>query len=250
MGKETHCYLHRFGLDGMNTIRWGKFKFSLSEPLELTGSERLLIKQCVLPGISVKFQQSQLILNGKQKVLLPEVYLSHPFDLCRIIINLLNRAQTQFSIGVPKLSYKRFGKSDGVEITLLEGQSLEVTKEVGNFLFGGKTYFSAKSGATELQHWFKIKRNYENNVYYLTCDLLKSNKVGNLQLPLLNTLVVQNTDGGPTQTSLLWSNDTTQGEAYLNMGVKKEVTLCIFDKEGHLVQLKGGVFFIHFKVCT
>jgi len=234
--KDYHYYFHRYILNGDE----GKFIFQLSEPLALSNQQRIIVKQCVLPKIKVKFPDCEMSFNDDSVFNIPAFYISSPSDVVEKINSLLPS---------PILSFypsKKYASKAVVTLHLPPQQKIRISPPIADLLFEGKTLIENKN-EKEMEHAFSTKRSYEENTYYLTCNMSDRAKVGKIEIPLVNTLVVQYYEG-ESQTHLLWTSEETQGE--LKRGIYPVIELAIRDKEGELVQLKGGVLFIHFKICT
>jgi hypothetical protein len=245
MGTSTqinrHYYFSWFPSEHQEGL--ARFEFNLVQPLDIGGRERLLIKECVLPRLKMKFDPLMIVLDGDLKLKAPSMYISNPFEVCSKLAWLMRDAGR----AVPQFSWEKELKG-GLKMTIPPSSKFEVSANVGDLLFQGKTHFENSSGQA-IDHWFKVQGNYENETYYLTCDLLSRCRVNNLHLPLLNTMVVQKIEG-ETHSHLLWTNDEVQGKAMLREGLHRAIVLSILDRKGNIVQLKGGLFFIHLKICT
>jgi len=234
--EERHYYLHRY----ISREDEGKFVFRLQEPLFLTDQQRIIIKQCVLPKIKVKFPNCKVVFNDNPGFHIPSFYISSPSEVVQKINHLLPQPIMTF------YPSEKHASKAVVMLHLLPQQRMWVSSPIADLLFEGRTLLENK-GKEEVTYTFSTKREYEENTYYLTCNMADKTKVGRVEISLINTLVVQHYQG-ENQTHLLWATEETQGKS--KKGIYRSIELAICNGEGEIVQLKGGVLFIHFKVCT
>lgn len=243
VNQEIHLYFHKY-LTEEDTLL-ANFDFKLMETLIMTGNERVLIKQCVLPKFKLKFNAFFVTLN-RYKIRVEEKYISSPFDICDTLNSVFKKLKSHLGFQTPVINYDK-SEEKSLQLIIPRKQSLKVSRDIGNLLFQGRTKFRNRKAAPVI-YWFKIQQNFEDVTFYLICDLLQKSIVGHLQLPLINTLIVQNKKD-TSYSHLLWNNDLTQGKSFLRAGAQRNIKLSIVDKEGNFARLKGGVFFIHLKIC-
>ena len=243
--KELHFYLHKFSLDEEEFI--ADFNFNLLETLVMSGNERILIKQCILPALKVSLGPILIQFNNKYKIKVDKILISSGFDICDEVSKIFQQAKDKFGINPPVLSFDKKIKT-GLKLIIPPEQSLTVSENIANILFQGKESFVNNNKNEPLMRWFKIQGNFNDSTYFLLCDLLQNTTVGNLQIPLINTLVVQNTVDSAF-SHLIWNNEESQGKTFLRAGNQRKIKLSIIDKEGNFAQLRGGLFFIHLKIC-
>ena len=234
---EQHYFLYRY----ITHEDEGIFKFKLQKPLILTGNQRIIIKQSVLPKIKVKFPSSKVVMDENPGLYIPSFYISSPSQVVEKINQYLQQQILEFHPS------EMYDSKAIVKVKLLSQQSLRVSTNIADLLFEGKTLLVNKTSSPVIYE-FTTKKEYEEDTYFLTCNLADKTRVGNMELPLINTLVVQYHQG-ENQSHLLWSTEETQGKSYTKRGIYRTVELGIRDREGEPVKLKGGVLFIHFKVC-
>lgn len=220
----------------------GEFEFQLTQPLILTGTQRIIIRQAVLPKIKVKFPASAVTLDDRVSLTLPSFYLSSPSEVVEKINELSNRLLLEF------FPSEIYDSKAVITVNLYPGQSLSVSPIIANLLFEKRNAIANNTGRLKIYR-FSSQKEYEENTYLLTCNLAEKTRVGTLEVPLINTLVVQYREGA-SQTHLLWTTEETQGRSYTKTGVFRSIKIGICDRDGEVVKLKGGIFFIHLKVCT
>lgn len=247
MGKyldnELHFYFHKYSSESLSHL--ANFEFNLAETLSTTGKEKITVKQCVLPLLKTKFEPFLVTFNTNVKIRVGASYIANPFDVCETLSKLFEKNKMATGIG-PIVKYDKLIKN-GFELEIPANYSLKVSQNVGDLLFQGKNSFENKENSS-MSRWYKINLESKDYTFYLICDLLQKTTVGKLQLPLVNTLVVEK-EKGNTFSHSLWNNNEGQGEAHLRAGSQKKIRLSIVDREGNLAWMKGGLFFIQFKIC-
>lgn len=244
MGKllEQHFYLAKF-TTGTNL---GKFYFRLQQPLLVEKEKQftLVIKECVLPRVRVLIEAGHIVVNKVNKIRIPPLYVSSPLTLVEYLNSVLPE-------DYEKLEYAQKDENlplDRLRVILRPDQTIRLSPNYASLLFEGKTELQNKNETSNLVVDFKIQKNYEEATYYLTCNLLNETEVNEKPMPLLSTLVVQYDRGG-TQTNLLWETEDTQEKTWIKTGYHQGIIFEIRDRDGNLVAPKGGLFFLHVKLC-
>lgn len=239
---EKHIYLAVFNADS------AKFVFHFHEPLNVQHNEQylLILKECLLPRVQVVLPEGYVVLNERVKHRIPLLYVSTPTD----VIDQLNATLGEEFTPLRYLSKEvdRYGVN-ATRLTLLPKQSIRVSENYASLLFEGKSHLINKSESENFVRDFKVQKNYEENTYYLTCDLVEETSVNDRQLPLVGTLVVRYRSR-ETQAKLMWETEDTQGKTFLKTGSHRQITFGIRDEKGEFVRPKGGLFFLHVKLCT
>ena len=243
IGQEIRLYLHKYSTDSSSHL--ANFEFDLIETLWLTGREKISVSQCVLPLLRTKFDSFYVAFDNDRKMRMEEMYISNPFDVCKTLKVLFEKHSLETGTG-PILNYNEFLKT-GFELLLPPNYSLSFSSNVANLLFQGKTNFKNEEDGY-ISQWFKISRHSEESIFYLLCDLLQNSSVDRMQLPVLNTMVLENKEG-MMYSHLFWNNNDGLGEMRLRAGVQRKIKLSIVDKEGNLAWMKGGLFFVDLKIC-
>ena len=216
------------------------FTLQLNPPLNVVSEQQfqLFIKKCFLPRIQVLITQGYVVIDEKKKICIPAIYISSIADLVQY-----------FNEKLPEnFVHLTYNPQKGITLVLHAGQSLRVSENYAGLLFDGKIELNNKF-LTDTIFVFKTRQNFENNTYYLTCNLIDNTVVNKTQMPLLSTLVVHY-KAGETQTNLLWESEDNQGKTYLKPGYHPNIKFQIRDQADNILKLKGGLFFLHLKLCT
>lgn len=222
----------------------GVFEFNLSEPLHIGNDECTLeIKKCLLPKFQVYFLGGKFIYGGGNFIL-PEMYISSVSQIVEKIKDLTgNKLMIQFS---PK---DRKMPVDTCQLALPPGEKIQASSSLADLLFEGKRVLQNQNEETILTRVYKTGKNYDREIYYLTCNLLENIPVGNFILPLLNTVIVNPSSKTPHST-VHWEGRPLHSQTYIKKGVYNRITFQIYDTSGKLVKINSGLLFIHIQICT
>ena len=223
--KDRHLYFVNY--DKM------EFVFDLHEPLNVEREKQyqIVVKECLIPRVKVLVPAGYIVWKEGHKRRIPNLYVSTLGDL----VTRLNK-----ELDKHVFTYSNEGR---VGVMLSIGDSFRVSPHYGKLLFEDKTFL--RSGANYYE--FKSRRDYEENTYYLTCDLVNETVVNSCKMAVVDTLVLRYRKGR-AQAHLTW--EQSQGEVYLKSGTYNKIKLSVRDEFGELVKSKGGISFLHIKVCT
>lgn len=219
------------------------FDFVLPIPLNVKDrSLRLILRQCVLPVPQVWFEGGFFEINNLRKDI-SSCYVSS-------LENLINIINQNLPSNIPPLTLIERANTKVIKLVLPPSSYVRVSENIAALFFNGITQLTNDDRSFALEHLTKVKNVLLTRTYYLSSNLIRESViVGNVQIPLLNTLVV-NDFVNDTECRLLWRDEISQGESYLTPGYHRKITLQIYDHSGELIRLKRGVFFVQLKLCT
>lgn len=222
----------------------GVFEFNLCEPLHISNDDCTLeIKKCLLPKFEVYFLGGKFIYAG-ENFILPEMYISSVGEIVEKIKEITsNKLMLHFSPKSKKMAVDTF------RLDLRAGEKIQTSPALADLLFEGKEVLQNPNDKGILSRVYKTSKDYESQIYYLTCNLLENIPVGNLILPLLNTIVV-NRSSKKTHSHVHWEGRPQHSQTYIKRGVYNRITFQIYDTLGRLVKINSGLLFIHIQICT
>jgi len=236
-----HLYLSRYCHHDQPAL----FIMRLSEELEVPSKNRhfLDIKECVIPRVRVRVPMSDIKLNESNVVSIPQLEID---DIDELIDAINIRLPSDFK-PMKYVPADNVHPLPRVEVTLSPGQSIRTSEGLADLIFENKTFMRNNRNAKDSEFAFKIRKDFQTNTYYLTCDCLERLPVGKAQLPLLNSLTV-NYLGKENHANLQWEN--IHEKAFLRPGTFRQLIFRISDRKGETVKLNEGLLFLHARLCT
>ena len=221
---------------------YAKFEISLHQNLIIEKNEKikLLTKECVIPRVQPYISQSKFIFN-QQEYILENIYITSLIDIVNIIKKKCPQLiiNYEFKDGIQLME-------DVINLTLRPGETLVLESNLAELLFESKSNFINKSSTT-FSSFFHPNKEYENQTYYLTCNLMNNANVSSLNLPLLNTIGVSYFEG-KAHSDISWNSEKAIGYNYIKEGIYKNICFNIVDSTGKLLKLKAGLFFLHIEL--
>ena len=221
---------------------YAKFEISLHQNLIIDKNEKfkLLTKECVIPRVQPYIYLSKFIFN-EQEYILENIYMTSLAD----IVNIMKKKCPQLMINYHFKDGIQL-MEDVIKLTLRPGETLVLESNLAELLFQSKSNFTNKTGT--LFSWFSYpNKTYENQTYYLTCNLMNNANVSNINLRLLNTIGVYYFEGKP-HSDILWNSEKVLAYNYIREGIYKNICFNIVDSTGKVVKLKAGLFFLHIEL--
>ena len=221
---------------------FANFEISLHNHIFIEKNQKfkLLTKECVIPRVQHYISVGKFSFNHEEYIL-ENIYFTSLFDLVNIIREKC-----------PKLRIKYYFKDgiylseDVINLRLGPGENLILDSNIADLLFESKTNLSNES-STSFSTFFYPNKYYENQTYYLTCNLMNNANVSAINLPLLNTIGVSYFEG-KSHSEILWNSEKTLAYNSVKEGVYGNIYFNIVDSTGKLVRLNAGLFFLHIEL--
>ena len=240
--EDRHLYFFQFN----SQPTAAKYTFAFHQPLKIVNEKTHLldIVECIFPEVRVLVSPGFVVVNRGKKLRVAATYIASLAHLVDCINEVLPEGFTPLRY----LSRDDVIPLDRVQLVLLPNQSLQVSGDYANLLFEGKKSLTNKT-TEKVTYNFKAGKRCESNTYYLTCDLVGSVNVDKSQKPLINTLIINQKTRG-AHSKLKWKTEDTPDKVYLRSGYHSSITIQVLDEKENLVELTGGLVFLHMKLCT